>query len=33
VGAGPYPHLPKNFKGPFLELRFYFLYNDKDGIR
>lgn len=27
TGASPYPVLPKNFKGPFLELRFYFLYN------
>ena len=27
TGASPYPPLPKNFKGPFLELRFYFLYN------
>jgi TonB family protein len=33
LGASPFPNLPKNFKGPFLELRFYFLYNDKDGIR
>ena len=33
TGAGPYPPLPKNFKGPFLELRFYFLYNDNAGIR
>ncbi len=31
VGAAPFPTLPKNFKGPFLELRFYFLYNDRDG--
>ena len=27
TGAAPYPALPKEFKGPFLELRFYFLYN------
>jgi TonB family protein len=27
TGASPYPQLPKNFKGPFLELRFFFLYN------
>ncbi|MBV8116246.1 MAG: TonB family protein [Silvibacterium sp.] len=27
TGAAPYPPLPKGFKGPFLELRFYFLYN------
>ncbi len=27
TGASPYPPLPKQFKGPFLELRFYFLYN------
>ena len=31
VGAAPFPPLPKNFKGPFLELRFYFLYNDREG--
>ncbi len=33
VGAAPFPQLPKNFKGPFLELRFYFMYNDREGIR
>lgn len=33
TGAGPFPPLPKNFKGPFLELRFYFLYNDRGSIR
>ncbi len=33
VSAAPFPPLPKNFKGPFLELRFYFLYNDNAGIR
>ncbi|HEY1807458.1 MAG TPA: cell envelope integrity protein TolA [Acidobacteriaceae bacterium] len=27
TGASPFPPLPKQFKGPFLELRFYFLYN------
>ena len=27
TGASPFPALPKAFKGPFLELRFYFLYN------
>ena len=32
VSAAPFPTLPKNFKGPFLELRFYFLYNDNAGI-
>jgi TonB family protein len=31
TGASPYPQLPKDFKGPFLELRFYFLYNIKPG--
>jgi TonB family protein len=31
TGASPYPQLPKNFKGPFLELRFYFLYNIQPG--
>jgi TonB family protein len=31
TGASPYPPLPKNFKGPFLELRFYFLYNIEPG--
>jgi TonB family protein len=29
LGASPYPQLPKEFKGPYLELRFYFLYNVK----
>ncbi len=33
TGAAPFPPLPKNFKGPFLELRFYFLYNDNAGGR
>ena len=33
VGASPYPRLPKDFKGPFLELRFGFYYNtDPDKI-
>ena len=27
TGASPYPPLPKQFKGPYLELRFWFLYN------
>ena len=27
TGASPYPPLPKEFKGPFLELRFGFYYN------
>jgi TonB family protein len=31
TGASPYPPLPKNFKGPFLELRFFFLYNLQPG--
>jgi TonB family protein len=31
VGASPFPQLPKDFKGPYLELRFYFLYNIKPG--
>jgi TonB family protein len=31
TGASPFPPLPKNFKGPFLELRFYFLYNIEPG--
>lgn len=26
-----YPPLPKHFKGPYLELRFYFLYNENPG--
>lgn len=33
TGASPYPPLPKNFKGPYLELRFYFLYNKTPGVR
>jgi TonB family protein len=31
TGASPYPPLPKEFKGPFFELRFYFLYNIQPG--
>jgi len=31
TGASPFPPLPKEFKGPFLELRFYFLYNVDPG--
>jgi TonB family protein len=31
TGASPYQQLPKQFKGPFLELRFFFLYNLKPG--
>lgn len=31
TGASPYPPLPKAFRGPFLELRFYFLYNIAPG--
>jgi TonB family protein len=34
TGASPYPPLPKEFKGPFLELRFGFYYNlDPDKQR
>ena len=34
TGASPYPPLPKEFKGPFLELRFGFYYNlDPDKLR
>ena len=32
TGGSPFPTLPKNFKGPYLELRFYFLYNLRPGI-
>lgn len=28
-GASPYPQLPKNFKGPYLALRFGFYYNER----
>lgn len=31
TGASPYPPLPKQFKGPYLALRFYFLYNERPG--
>jgi hypothetical protein len=31
VGAGPFPPLPTKFKGPYLALRFYFLYNEQTG--
>jgi TonB family protein len=31
TGAAPYGPLPKAFKGPYLELRFYFLYNIRPG--
>jgi len=31
TGASPFPTLPKEFKGPYLELRFYFLYNIRPG--
>lgn len=29
TGAAPFPPLPKQFKGPYLALRFYFLYNEQ----
>jgi TonB family protein len=32
TGGSPFPQLPKNFKGPYLELRFYFLYNERPGL-
>jgi TonB family protein len=31
TGASPFPPLPKAFKGPFLKLRFEFLYNEQPG--
>jgi TonB family protein len=31
TGAAPFPPVPRAFKGPFLELRFYFLYNIRPG--
>ncbi len=31
TGANPFPPLPKAFKGPYLELRFEFLYNEQPG--
>ncbi len=33
ITGGGYPPLPKEFKGQNLELRFYFSYNDPQGIR
>ncbi|HEY0795126.1 MAG TPA: energy transducer TonB [Acidisarcina sp.] len=33
TGASPYPPLPAEFKGPFLELRFGFFYNQEPGLR
>jgi TonB family protein len=32
TGAAPFPPLPKDFRGDFIELRFYFLYNIKPGV-
>jgi TonB family protein len=32
TGASPYPQLPKQFHGPYLELRFHFLYNTQPGM-
>jgi len=29
ISGSDYPPLPKDFKGPFLEIRAYFLYNMK----
>lgn len=31
TGASPYPPIPRAFRGPFLELRFKFLYNIRPG--
>jgi TonB family protein len=31
TGASPYPPLPKEFKGPYLALRFGFYYNVPEG--
>lgn len=31
TGASPYPPLPKEFKGPYLALRFGFYYNEPEG--
>ncbi|MGH9616549.1 MAG: cell envelope integrity protein TolA [Acidobacteriaceae bacterium] len=31
TGAGPFPPLPKEFHGPYLALRFKFLYNEQTG--
>lgn len=33
TGASPYPPLPKEFKGPYLALRFGFFYNAKDEVQ
>ncbi len=33
TGASPYPPLPKEFKGPYLALRFGFYYNAKDELQ
>jgi TonB family protein len=30
TGASPYPPLPKDFKGPYLALRFGFYYNEPE---
>jgi TonB family protein len=32
-GASPYPQLPKDFKGPYLALRFGFYYNERPDAR
>lgn len=32
ITGSNYPQLPKAFKGPYLELRFAFLYNEKPGV-
>jgi TonB family protein len=32
TGASPYPQLPRQFHGPYLELRFHFLYNIQPGM-
>jgi outer membrane biosynthesis protein TonB len=33
TGASPYPPLPPEFKGPYLELRFGFFYNEDPGVQ
>jgi outer membrane biosynthesis protein TonB len=33
TGASPYPPLPPEFKGPYLELRFGFFYNQDPGVQ
>ncbi len=33
TGASPYPPLPKDFKGPYLALRFGFYYNITDSVQ